>query len=75
VALGCAHTNAPCPTSAAQIDQHRADVERIDAAIGRARREERTLLRQRQWTDSLINTMRANLDSLSAAGAPGAAER
>lgn len=74
-ALGCAHASAPCPTPPAQLDRHRAEVERLDAEVGRARGEERELMKRRERTQAGIAWMQARLDSLAAAGAIGTPKR
>jgi hypothetical protein len=68
-AAGCAHTNAPCPTPTARIDEHRAAVERLDAEVGKARAAERAERARRDDAARGVAEARAALDSL-AGGAP-----
>lgn len=64
-ALGCAHTNAPCPTPTAQIDEHRAAAERLDAEVGKAREAERAAKARRDEAAGRVARARAALDSLA----------
>jgi hypothetical protein len=72
-AFGCAHTNAPCPTPPARIDEHRAAADRLDAEVGKAREAERAARTRRDEAARRVAAARAELDSLAAA--PGGAGR
>jgi hypothetical protein len=69
-AAGCAHTNAPCPTPTAQIDEHRAGVERLDAEVGKARAAERAERARRDEAATRAARARAALDSLAGGAQP-----
>lgn len=73
--LGCAHTNAPCPTPTALLDQHREEVERLDSEVGKARAEERTARARREEAAKRAAAARATLDSLLSAGVAGSPKR
>ena len=74
-ALGCAHAPAPCPTPTGLLDEHRAEVERLDAEVGHARGEERAAKARRDGAAARAAAARAALDSLLAARPPGSTKR
>jgi hypothetical protein len=71
-ALGCAHANAPCPTPTAQIDEHRAAAERLDAEVGKARGAERAARTRRDEAARRVAEAQAALDSVVSTRGGGA---
>ena len=63
--LGCAHTNAPCPTPPATLDGHRSQSESLQRDLAQVSQEAESLDTRRQEASRRIQAAKAIEDSLA----------